>query len=723
MNNLKSPKAFLFLIACLFTISSVFPFSKFDERKSESDSLKVNRNFTPFLNKKSMNYFLANAPILTATGNQMYCAGSSVNIVTDMTIVADPTETGTIAMYIQISSGYANGQDLLTLSGTHPNIISTWDQSIGKLTLKSPTNAIVAYTDFENAIEDILFSNSSANPSGARTFSITVGQANYLPSNGHYYQFIPSLGISWSNAKALAEGSTYYGLQGYLATLTAADEAQLAGEQASGTGWIAGTDEETEGVWKWASGPESGQIFWNGGPNGSTPNFAFWNNGEPNNSNNEDYAHITAPGVGIPGSWNDLPLNGSTGSYVPKGYIVEYGGTAGDPVLQISASTTIYIPRITSTTTASRCGSGTVTLTATASGGTITWYDVPTGGIPLGTGNSFVTPSLGTTASYYVDAYNNQCPTSTRTQVNAVVYEIPSVDSTTPGETCGPGSVRLEATSNVGTIQWYSEVTGGNLLGSGNIFNTPVISATTTFYAEAVNNGCSSGIRLAVAATVFPVPQVEDVEISLCENAETDLNAVITGVNYRWSTGESSQIIHIENPGTYVVVMTTSDGCDFSKTFTVNQIQAPVIGNVDVNGTTVTINTINSGNFEYSIDGINYQASNVFTDVPSGLHKAYVKNNCDVDSEQFIVVIVPAFFSPNQDSFNDFWRVEGMAFYPEAKVAIFDRYGKLITQLSKANPVWDGNFNGKSLPANDYWYVLTINKSLPEIKGHFSLIR
>ncbi len=724
MNNLKSPQPFLFILFCLFATMNTNASALFSKLHGKTDSIKTHKTPILLFNAKSMNSVLAVAPILTATGNQMYCPSSLINIVTSMSIVNDPTETGTNAIYIQISSGYVSGQDLLSLTGTHPNVVATWDQSVGKLTLRSPSGGIVAYTDFVNAIEDVVFSNSSATPSGTRTFSITVGQANYLPSNGHYYQYIPSEGITWTSAKTLAESSTYYGLQGYLATLTAADEAQLAGAQASGTGWIAGTDRDTEGVWKWASGPENGEIFWNGGPNGSTPSFAFWNNGEPNDSNNEDYAHITAPGVGIPGSWNDLPVAGSNGSYVPKGYIVEYGSMPGDPVLQISTSTTIYIPKINSTTSGSHCGVGTVTLNATASGGTITWYDVPTGGTPLGTGNTFTTPSIATTTSYYVDAFNNQCPTSSRTEVIATIIEIPNITSTTPNSRCGEGNITLQATTSAGTIRWYASATSTNPIGNGISFNTPSISSTTTFYAEAVNNNdCTSGIRTAVIATVYAVPDIDDVQIPLCENSQVTLNAGVTGVTYLWSTSETSQTIIAGNPGNYTVEMTTPDGCPFSRTFTISQILAPTISTVDVNGTTITIKTTNPGDFEYSIDGVNYQDSNVFTEVSSGLHTAFVRNNCDGDSQQFVVVIVPTFFSPNQDSFNDFWRVEGMTFYPEAKVAIFDRYGKLITQLSPSNPVWDGNLNGKSLPATDYWYVLTINNSFPEVKGHFSLIR
>ncbi|REH00321.1 T9SS type B sorting domain-containing protein [Flavobacterium aquicola] len=666
------------------------------------------------------------APILTATGNQSYCPLTYSNIVSTITIT-DPDDSSTDAIYIQISSGYIKGEDQLTLNNplSHPAIQSTWNANEGKLTLKSPTGLPVTYIDFEKAIKDVQFNNSSVSPSGIRNFSISIGQANFLPRNGHYYEYVPNLGISWTDARAAADLKTYYGLKGYLATITAADEAQLAGKQAPGAGWIGGSDSQVEGTWKWMTGPEAGTIFWNGLANGSSPNFAFWNSGEPNQSGDEDYAHITAPGIGVAGSWNDLADSGSpSGDYQPKGYIVEYGGTAGDPVLKLSASTTLTIIEITSTTPSSRCDAGTVTLQAKTSNGTVNWYDAETAGNLQGSGTSFTTPTLTATTSYYVDA---GCPNS-RKEVIATVKTTPSITITnTPATRCGQGTVTLSATATAGTINWYSQ-NGGSIVGNGSSYTTPAITANTTYYAEAVDNGCINSTKTPVDIIIYPLPAVSDQTREKCVSQTITLDAGIPDMTYIWSTGAITQTIDVTNKGIYTVAVTSPapENCTSKKTVNVVENIKPEIKNIKVDETTVIIELVKSEDyFEFSIDGINFQSSNVFTNVPSGLQTAYVReiNLCSTDQKTFIVIVIPKFFTPNNDGYNDFWQIKGMVDYPSGEVTVFDRYGKLITRLNSSNRGWDGSFNKSPLPASDYWYVLKLDKDIPELKGHFSLKR
>ncbi len=338
-------------------------------------------------------------PVITATGNQQYCPGTSIPVVQSISI-SDPDDSTITEVSVQIASGYVNGTDLLTLTGTHPTISASWLPAEGRILLSGPATPAA----FQTAVAAIRYSSSAPNPTGTRNFSLLVGDAYFLPSTGHYYQFFSEVGITWSSARDKAALLTYYGLQGYLATLTSAQESNFAGSQISGAGWIGGSDEAVEGVWRWVTGPEAGINFWNGNAAGSSPNYAFWNTGEPNQSGNEDYAHITEDGTGIDGSWNDLSNTGAaSGAYQPKGYVVEFGGTTGDPTINVSASTTINIISLPNITTqpsdqaATTGGSATFSVAATGTGLSYQWQ-VSTNG-----GASYTNISGATGTSYTVN--------------------------------------------------------------------------------------------------------------------------------------------------------------------------------------------------------------------------------------------------------------------------------------------------------------------------------
>lgn len=86
----------------------------------------------------------------------------------------------------------------------------------------------------------------------------------------------------------------------------------------------------------------------------------------------------------------------------------------------------------------------------------------------------------------------------------------------------------------------------------------------------------------------------------------------------------------------------------------------------------------------------------------------------------------PSFFTPNGDGINDEWTIVGLG-NNEFKVSIFDRYGKLLKIITQNDSGWNGNYQGNSMPPNDYWFQLEYLKSndtVPKIIiGHFSLIK
>jgi hypothetical protein len=108
-------------------------------------------------------------------------------------------------------------------------------------------------------------------------------------------------------------------------------------------------------------------------------------------------------------------------------YYVIVSGTCTPAVTSnVSGAVTVSaVPAITSTLPATRCGSGDMSLQATASLGTINWYAASSGGTSLGTGGVYNTPTLTITTTYYVETVNGGCASTPRTAVVATVNTSP----------------------------------------------------------------------------------------------------------------------------------------------------------------------------------------------------------------------------------------------------------------------------------------------------------
>ncbi len=197
-------------------------------------------------------------------------------------------------------------------------------------------------------------------------------------------------------------------------------------------------------------------------------------------------------------------------------YYAEARNTTTGCVSATRASVTATVnanPITAAPTNGSRCGAGTVTISATPGAGeTIDWYSLASGGSLLLSGSTSYSPSVSITTTYYAEARNNTtgCTSFTRVPVTATVNANPVTPSGTPGARCGTGTVNLSAAAGAGeTIDWYSALSGGSLLLSGSTtFTTAPISSTTSYFAQARNTttGCTSVTRITVIATVNPVP-------------------------------------------------------------------------------------------------------------------------------------------------------------------------------------------------------------------------
>ena len=229
-------------------------------------------------------------------------------------------------------------------------------------------------TNANLALATLIF-NAGAS-SGAATINVVVSYANtgavaYNDANGHYYEF-KTTAVTWDAAKTAAAATAFNGLQGYLATSTTqAENTFIAGKVGTAAAWLGGADGTASGlaggsdlVWRWVTGPEAGQRFFtqnspstgSSAPNGTNypgGGDSNWNNGEPNgySGNDENALQIVSGGTG---QWNDLQQNSGQQTL---GYVVEYGGMAGDALTYGSASRTITA-NVVATTPISESPSG-----------------------------------------------------------------------------------------------------------------------------------------------------------------------------------------------------------------------------------------------------------------------------------------------------------------------------------------------------------------------------
>ena len=310
--------------------------------------------------------------------------------------------------------------------------------------------------------------------------------------------------------------------------------------------------------------------------------------------------------------------------------------------------------------------------------------------------NNYATPNITTTHYYRVkvaqDTANlNNAFCSTISEIFSIIVNPKPPAPTSNGDKSicenDPIPALSVTTSGSESVNWYSASTGGTLLQSNSVAFMP--SNAGIYYAESYTlNTCVSINRTAVQITINPIPAIVQNETAiLCETKSVLLDAGINNVTYNWSTTETTKSISVTSPGTYTVTVTSPNGCTNLKTIVVTENLIPIITNVEIDNRKVTIITAISGDFEYSLDGINYQNSNVFENTIGGIKKAYVreKNNCGEAVFDFTLIIIPKFFTPNGDTYNDFFSMEGFQFINNTTIAIFDRYGKLITYLNKKN--------------------------------------
>lgn len=244
---------------------------------------------------------------------------------------------------------------------------------------------------------------------------------------------------------------------------------------------------------------------------------------------------------------------------------------------------------------------------------------------------------------------------------------------------------------------------------------TTHIAPTGYVYVRVSNaNGCYNvaKINLIVISPVYSTILVDKI---ICAEDKTTIDAGSGFDGYEWSTGATTQVISNVGIGTYWVKLKTGD-CTVKQTVKVYASEQPVISNIEISNSTITVHVIGgTPPYKYSIDNINWQDSNVFTNLSRGDYTIFVKDNYNCKPIQVNIVVpnITNVITPNGDGVNDVIDYSALSGKQNLVLSIFDRYGSKIYQADKTNGYkWDGTANGgKKASTGNYWYSVTWNEN------------
>ncbi|MDQ0592612.1 gliding motility-associated-like protein [Chryseobacterium ginsenosidimutans] len=242
------------------------------------------------------------------------------------------------------------------------------------------------------------------------------------------------------------------------------------------------------------------------------------------------------------------------------------------------------------------------------------------------------------------------------------------------------------------------------------IANPMNITGTQTIYIRFEKPGVCPNIASITITIKTPKHSLILVDKIICPKTLATLDAGPGFDSYLWSTGATTPSITNVPAGSYWVDL-TFDGCTYRQNVNVIESSLPIITMIEINGTTVTIG-VSGGTppYEYSLDGVSWQNTNVFTNVPRGNHIVHVRdsNRCEEITRSFVIINLINTITPNTDGYNDAIDYSALMDNDNIQFRIFDRYGAEVFRGTPSNRfIWDGKITGRPVNTATYWYFIS----------------
>lgn len=196
----------------------------------------------------------------------------------------------------------------------------------------------------------------------------------------------------------------------------------------------------------------------------------------------------------------------------------------------------------------------------------------------------------------------------------------------------------------------------------------------------------------------------------ICYDETVLIDAGSEYTSWKWSTGETTQMVNFKNPGNYSVELFNKNGCSYTHKFIISDENQPKIQ--VINQTNNSIEVIAEGGskpYTYYFNGVP-QGDKTLSNPTQSSYVIQVKSatGCFGEPKPVYFIKINNAFSPNGDGINDVWRVENLEKMEQVSIVIVDRSGKKVFESdSPAKTDWDGKANGRTLPTSTYWYVIS----------------
>ncbi|WP_144667401.1 T9SS type B sorting domain-containing protein [Dokdonia sp. Hel_I_53] len=405
---------------------------------------------------------------------------------------------------------------------------------------------------------------------------------------------------------------------------------------------------------------------------------------------------------------------------------------------------------------------------------------------PLASGTNLFDPNVDTFSEYLYEV-SGICADVSVT-INVTLQSSPNAFDAHNIETCPDLlEANMRPDQNVATVNLSDrdlEVSGGatgvrvvyyqsfedasaneNAIESPNAYST--MNGSENIYARVFDTtaGCGSNNITAFSIEIFPSPYttLSKENDLLCidtttgiANTSINIDATVensypdTVYNYHWSKDglffSEQPMIEVINGGLYELEINAlyPNGvmCEFSAKTIFVETSSPVfeIRTIEESFTlegTYTLEVFNISGvnpdtiYEWSLDNGPFQLDTLFYNIAPGDHTIVgraITQACGEYSQVIEIIDYPRFFTPNSDGINDTWNIINLDNAPnlDAKIYIFDRYGKLLKQIKSTSAGWDGTFNKQSMPSSDYWFRVEFTEPNDLgmkriVNGHFTL--